>query len=1079
LLKLKQIVSAVNQQQKGAPWRRGGVAVDRFAFMQAGVPVPAFVGVLALLLLAGSCAWGQSGGVTDQTFEQSTRPLLKQYCFQCHSTEKHKGDIDLERFTSLAEVLHHPEPWEHVLEELSLGEMPPKEKPQPTTAERERLRTWVDEALEKAAQTRAGDPGPVLLRRLNNAEYTYTVRDLTGVESLDPAAEFPADSAAGEGFMNTGSTLVMSPPLVTKYLDAGKLIASHAVLLPDGIRFSAKTTRRDWTDESLAGIRAFYDSFTDAGGKDIVTQQGIALDRTKGGSLPLKKYLTAALELRDTTKSAAAVARERGLSVKYLGLLVRFLQGDQPLPLLDGLRARWRLAKESDLPALVAEITEWQGALWKFNSVGHIGMATGPTNWMEPVSPLVGQQELRVKLSAPTNGNDIVVYLTAGNAGDGPAGDFVVWQQPRLVPTGRPPVLLRDVRSTNAQWGLDPALFGKRADGGEMEPASLCVQAPSVIEVRLPASLAAGGEFVTTAMLDANSGPEGSVQLQVLTNKPGSPMASLLSSVPVVVNKNSAARQRFETAFAEFRQIFPASLCYTKIVPVDEVVTLTLFYREDEPLMKLMLNDDQKARLDQMWDELHFVSQDALTLVDAFEQLWQFSTQDGPDAPHGDKRLEPMREPINRRAAAFKQRLMETQPRHLQAVLAFAESAYRRPLSEEEKDELRGLYQRLRQEDLPHDEAIRLLLARIFVAPAFLYRLENAPAGVKPGPISDWELANRLSYFLWSSAPDAELRALAAKGELHQPDLLAAQTRRMLRDARVRRLATEFACQWLHIHDFQSLDEKSERHFPTFAGLRGPMFEEAVRFFTDSFQNNDSILTLFDTDHTFLNESLARHYGIPDVQGAEWRRVDGVRKYGRGGILGLSATLAKESGASRTSPILRGDWVSEVLLGERIPRPPKDVPRLPEDEATETLTVRQLTEKHISDPRCAGCHARFDGFGYALEGYDAIGCRRTNDLGGRTIDTRAVLFDGTTVNGADDLRHYLLTERRDALLQQFCRKLLGYALGRSVILSDRPLLAEMRKQLDQNDDRFFAAVETIVRSKQFLEIRGQDAMLEE
>jgi hypothetical protein len=546
-----------------------------------------------------------------------------------------------------------------------------------------------------------------------------------------------------------------------------------------------------------------------------------------------------------------------------------------------------------------------------------------------------------------------------------------------------------------------------------------------------------------------------------------------------VVNKNSAARQRFETAFAEFRQIFPASLCYTEIVPVDEVVTLTLFYREDEPLMKLMLNDDQKARLDQMWDELHFVSQDALTLVDAFEQLWQFSTQDGPDAPHGDKRLEPMREPINRRAAAFKQRLMETQPRHLQAVLAFAESAYRRPLSEEEKDELRGLYQRLRQEDLPHDEAIRLLLARIFVAPAFLYRLENAPAGVKPGPISDWELANRLSYFLWSSAPDAELRALAAKGELHQPDLLAAQTRRMLRDARVRRLATEFACQWLHIHDFQSLDEKIERHFPTFAGLRGPMFEEAVRFFTDSFQNNDSILTLFDTDHTFLNESLARHYGIPDVQGAEWRRVDGVRKYGRGGILGLSATLAKESGASRTSPILRGDWVSEVLLGERIPRPPKDVPRLPEDEATETLTVRQLTEKHISDPRCAGCHARFDGFGYALEGYDAIGCRRTNDLGGRTIDTRAVLFDGTTVNGADDLRHYLLTERRDALLQQFCRKLLGYALGRSVILSDRPLLAEMRKQLDQNDDRFFAAVETIVRSKQFLEIRGQDAMLEE
>jgi hypothetical protein len=480
-----------------------------------------------------------------------------------------------------------------------------------------------------------------------------------------------------------------------------------------------------------------------------------------------------------------------------------------------------------------------------------------------------------------------------------------------------------------------------------------------------------------------------------------------------------------------------------------------------------------------MWDELHFISQDALTLVDAFEQVWQFSTQDGPDAPHGDKRLEPLREPINQRAAAFRQRLADTQPRHIEAVLEFAEQAYRRPLTGEEKGELRGLYQRLRQKEIPHDEAVRLMLARVFVAPAFLYRLENAPAGAKPGPVSDWELANRLSYFLWSSAPDADLRALAANGTLHKPEVLTAQTRRMLRDARVRRLATEFACEWLHIHDFQSLDEKSERHFPTFVSLRGPMYEEAIRFFTDSFQNDDSVLALFDTDHTFLNESLAQHYGIPGVTGAAWRRVDGVKKYGRGGILGLSATLAKESGASRTSPILRGDWVSEVLLGEKIPRPPKDVPRLPEDESTETLTVRQLTEKHISDPRCAGCHARFDGFGYALEGYDAIGRLRASDLGGRTIDTHAVLFDGTSVNGAEDLRHYLLTKKRDAVAQQFCRKLLGYSLGRSVILSDRPLLAEMQTQLRKNDYRFTAAVETIVRSKQFLDIRGHDAIVEE
>jgi hypothetical protein len=1049
-----------------------------------------------LIFVPAFCGATQSGGVTAAYFEDSVRPLVKQYCFSCHSTVKHKGDIDLEQFTSLSGVLNHPEPWERVFDELSMDEMPPKEKPQPTSGERARLAAWVNNALEKAAIRHAGDPGPVVLRRLNNAEYTYTVRDLTGVESLDPASEFPADSAAGEGFMNTGNTLVMSPPLITKYLDAGKVIAGHAVLLPDGIRFSAKTTRRDWTDEILARIRAFYGTFTEAGGADFVTQQGIALDRNKGGALPLDKYFAASLDVRDGRKGVAAVAQDRGLSAKYLGLLMNLLTSRQPSPLLDGTRARWRVAKPGNIPELVAEIAAWQKALWTFNSVGSIGKAGGPKAWMEPASPLVGQQELRLKLAAPANGDDVVFYLTARDAGDGRTGDFVVWQQPRLIIPGRPPVLLRDARNLIAErtaeadkasakppdssrWGLDPAIFGKRPDGNAMDASNLCVLAPSVIEVRLPASLAAGSEFVTTGGLDPTTGAEGSVQLQVLTNRPDLRPGALLASTPIVVNEGSAASNRIAAAFEEFRQMFPAALCYTKIVPVDEVVTLTLFYREDDALERLMLDDAQTAKLERMWDELHYISQDAITQVDAFEQIWQFSTQDGPDAPHGDKHLEPLREPINQRAAAFKQRLVDTQPRHVVAVLEFAEKAYRRPLTGEEKDELRGLYHKLRQEEIPHDEAIRLLLARVFVAPAFLYRLENAPDGAKPGPISDWELANRLSYFLWSSAPDAELLALAANGKLHKPDVLAAQTRRMLRDARVRRLATEFACEWLHIHDFQSLDEKSDRHFPTFASLRGPMYEEAIRFFTDSFQNDASVLALFDTDHTFLNDSLAQDYGIPGVTGGEWRRVDGVKKYGRGGILGLSATLAKESGASRTSPILRGDWVSEVLLGEKIPRPPKDVPHLPEDEASETLTIRQLTERHISDPRCAGCHARFDGFGYALEGYDAIGRLRTTDLGGHEIDTRAVLFDGTSVNGADDLRRYLLTKRRDAVVQQFCRKLLGYSLGRSVILSDRPLLAEMQTQLRKNDYRVTAAVETIAHSEQFLEIRGRNAIVEE
>ena len=287
--------------------------------------------------------------------------------------------------------------------------------------------------------------------------------------------------------------------------------------------------------------------------------------------------------------------------------------------------------------------------------------------------------------------------------------------------------------------------------------------------------------------------------------------------------------------------MFPAALCYTKIVPVDEVVTLTLFYREDDQLARLMLDETQQSRLNRLWDELHYISQDALTLVDAFAQLMEYATQDADP-----KVFEPMRKPINDRAAAFRQHLIDTQPKHLDALLDFAGRAYRRPLTEAESQDLRALYGKMRKQEIPHDEAFRLLLARVLVAPAFLYRVEKPGPGAGQGPVSDWELASRLSYFLWSSQPDEELRQVAAAGRLRDPDTLVTEMRRMLRDPKTRRLATEFACQWLHIADFDHLDEKSERHFPTFAGLRGAMYEESIQFFTDLFQNDGSVLDILE-----------------------------------------------------------------------------------------------------------------------------------------------------------------------------------------------------------------------------------------
>src|SRR3989449_985285 len=417
--------------------------------------------------------------ITAADYEREIRPLLKEYCLGCHSTEKHKGDLDVERFASVSEVMKHPKVCQGVVEQISLGEMPPKEKPQPAAAQRAQLLSWVNAALDQIALARAGDPGPVVLRRLSNAEYTYTIRDLTGIEALDPAKEFPADSASGEGFMNVGNSLVMSPALVAKYFDAAKEIASHAVLLPDGIRFSPKNSGRDWTEELLAEIRATYREFTDNGGGTSVNLQGIRFDTKDGGVLPLDKYLAATLEMRAlglpaqaerdpalaATRNGAGesnapsplrlagalqkLAVERGLSPKYLSTLWNTLNSTEPSLLLDPIRARWRSAKPGDAADLAKEISQWQHGLWKFNSVGHIGKRDGPKGWMEPLTPIQSKQELRFKFPVSPETSEVALYLSASDAGDGHKGDYVIWEQPRLAAPGRPTLLLRDVREVS------------------------------------------------------------------------------------------------------------------------------------------------------------------------------------------------------------------------------------------------------------------------------------------------------------------------------------------------------------------------------------------------------------------------------------------------------------------------------------------------------------------------------------------------------------------------------------------------------------------------------------------------------
>lgn len=1360
-------------------------------------------------------------------FNEQILPILEQRCVSCHNADELQGELDLSGWREQSAVRQNVERLDQIRWQITNNEMPPEDAPALTATEREKLLGWIEETEHQIAQERAGDPGPVILRRLSNHEYNYTVQDLTGIQSLEPARDFPVDGAAGEGFTNVGSALVMSPGLLNKYLDAAKQIASHAVFLPNRMKFSSSTSRADWTQESLDAIRDIYARYATGGQSSAQNLQGVQFSTIDAAVIPLAPYLRALITSSNTSSNASedksesnshgAAAQQPRLSDRYLERLREAVSQSNPSVLIAELQSRLQSASDGNVQSLSDWIQSWQGALWYFGKVGHIGKRDGPVKWQNAILPIATQQRFDLPLTPATDSSeDVTLRLVAHDAGDGSEGDTVLWKdalirvddktviplnrldetielatqladqhlgktdeylrlafsdiakdteqlddaaaQKGLNPTiadewrriarefkgiktpsghlsdkisnvggydairgwGRElPTLLTNRSSSDLSfstlrvpargvtvhptpeidsivtwqspvsgimhlsgsiadmdavcgngvtWSLtwfhelgstelaegtvsngandrfnlpDPievqqgdliqfaikpgnrdhscdttqisltiqstkqesqvwdlatdivdrihegnpladrlghadvwhfckssgtktppslispqstlAQFMRAMRDNEQADASLVSAsitnpvsaadlataesirslsgpfpwldlalsqinktarasiinqtAPSVIEFNIPAEIARSAAFSATTELAPLTEPanesdgNGSVQIEVTLSDieassrllPGTVIAastapgtawtagqpSMVSDRPILVRAGSAAEKKMTQAITDFQMLFPAALCYSRIVPVDEVVTLTLRYREDEQLQNLMLSDAEKLELDQHWSDLWFVSRHANKQKDAFDQLWQYATQDADPSA-----FEPMRLPIQTTAKDFNESLLAAEPIQLQAVIASAPRFWRRPLTDQENQQLTKLYHQFRTQGLDHESALRQLIARILVAPEFLYRVEetdpsngqmiasqaahNLSGSIKR--ITDWELASRLSYFLWSSCPDQELDALAAEGKLRQPDHLAMQVRRMLRDPKVRRLATEFGCQWLGVRNVATSDEKSQRHFPTFLEIRDDMQEEVTRFWIHLLQHKKSPLELIASDVTFVNGSLAQHYGFAqqygiDEQNPEWHLIKNLGEKGRGGILGFAASLTQQSGASRTSPILRGHWISETLLGEKLPKPPKDVPVLPETPP-EGLTERELIERHSSDPNCSRCHERIDPYGFALESFDAIGRFRENQV------TDATLPDGTKISGLVDLQRYLITKRRDDFLRQFSRKLLGYALGRSVQLSDRPLLDQINEGLRSTETNSIEdAIIMVVQSTQFNHLR--------
>lgn len=972
-----------------------------------------------------------AGAKLNETFEVTVRPFLQSFCLDCHGEVDPEAKLDLSLFQTADAVARQHQTWAIVLERLQAGEMPPEEfSPQPTPRQRQAIVEWIHSARDFEATRNAGDPGPVLARRLSNAEYNYAVRDLTGVD-IRPTQTFPVDPANEAGFDNSGESLTMSPALLNKYLGAARQVVEHLVLTPDGIAFAPHPVMTD-TDRDKYCVKRIV-QFYEQQPTDLADYFFAAWD------LRLRRQDVPSEHKRETLLSKLATEHE--VSQKYL----------------------------ATVDALLTDSGNYTGPVRQLQDMWN----SLPMDAEERDAARQGCQRMsdfvrRVRQKLVTSFDNLKVDgIHVG------AQPFVLWKNRQYASHRRS--LNRDV--------LRAAVTPEEPDGDDTEPVT------------------------KTLAVDED----------------------------IAVPADPQSRARYQTELERFCSVFPDAFYISERGRdyVDDSKkqdgergrllsagfhSMMGYFRDDTPLYDLILDEEGQREIDSLWQQLDFVAsaparqyvgflwfertdsrfmrdpqfdfarpENKAALTEKMirrlkdEYLKKARASGGTEVPL--QAIETFFEDINRQIRWVEETARQAQPAHLTAIQEFAGRAWRRTLTQNETERLAEFYGSLREDGVSHEEAIQDTFVTVLMSPHFCYRVDLIGAGSGRRSLTSEELASRLSFFLWSSTPDSELLRAAAADELLELESLKRQTRRMLADNRVRGLATEFAGHWLDFRRFEEHNAVDRERFPEFTDeLRQAMFEEPVRFFMDLVQHDRPVTELLSGDYTFVNRTLARHYAIPDelVSVRSWSRVDRASEFGRGGLLPMSVFLTMNAPGLRTSPVKRGYWVVRRLLGERIPPPPPNVPDLPADESQlGELTLRETLARHREHSSCAGCHERFDSIGLAFEGFGPIGEKRERDLGGRPIDSKAEFPGGEQGNGVDGLEQYIRVHRQDEFVDNLIRKLVSYALGRSLILSDELLIRELHQELKANDYSFGSLVAGIVTSPQFLSKRGSQHLARE
>jgi Protein of unknown function (DUF1592)/Protein of unknown function (DUF1588)/Protein of unknown function (DUF1595)/Protein of unknown function (DUF1585) len=673
-----------------------------------------------------------------------------------------------------------------------------------------------------------------------------------------------------------------------------------------------------------------------------------------------------------------------------------------------------------------------------------------------------------------------------------------------IVPPG-PRQTLRALANDETARRLN---FGKSIDGATLGPDDFASEGSVMFEVPMPE-----GRFSLNLQVDAELSANRDQVVRVVISDRADGMTRGQPTRALIGDMASAGYKAFRAGVMEFAALLPPN-SHGEATPADkdpvpdpfdntynvpehdEFVQKVKYHRDDRFVVENLIDGAARARLDQAWNDLYASFEYHDNYLRLLASHFGFDLKGKGIAQMDEAQIaalpEEMRKyviPLRREYDGVISAQAAARPGHVRECLEFASRAWRRPLTEQEKQSLRSFYDKTISADPDHPKAIRALLTRILVAPQFLYHVEQvsgAAAGKQaPGeqvedsrlikPLTNWEMASRLSYFLWSSIPDDELRRAAGAGELTDPEGIRRQVKRMIAGPKARRLATEFFGQWLGFYHFDQHKGVDTSRFPEFTDdVKEAMYEEAVSFFEHVLRKERPVREILFADYTFLNKDLAEFYGVKkEIKSAErLELVEGAGAFQRGGLLRLGALLTVTSAPLRTSPVKRGDWILRRILGTPTPPPPADAGSLPaDDKLFGGLSLKAKLEQHKRNASCANCHTRIDPLGFSLEHYDPTGRWRERYPDGNPIEDAAALADKTEIKGVDGLLKYLQSKEAQ-VRKTLSHKLVGYALGRTVLSSDQLLIERMTQA---GGDATFAQLATeIAISKQFRHRRGRE-----